>query len=345
MRILLIQLRQLGDILLTTPSVRAVREAFPNAKIDFLAHRMGKLILDDLPDLNELVTYTEADGLSQNVALIKRLRQARYDLVIDFMNNPRSSLLTLLSKGKRRIAFTSARRWFYTDTTERPSSGDYIVREKFELLEAAGIPARDEQLLLPWSRTNADVTVEFAKQHPEFLQAPYRVVISPTHRRAARQWPLDRYAEVANHLVDDWGAFVTWAWGPGEEPVADECVQLTRASTKKMPKATFREMAAFVSNQDLFVGNSNGPSHVAVASDICSLQLHGPTRASSWCPMNEKHQAIESPFPFQDTRRDMQSITTARVIEGLAQMKQSIERQAMRRIDRPLRLHWSGDAS
>src|SRR5690606_32279301 len=110
-----------------------------------------------------------------------------------------------------------------------------------------------------------------------FKDAPYRVALSPTHRRAVRRWPLASYAALADRLVNEWGAAVVWLWGPGEEAEIDAAMALTQAPTIKAPKTSFREMAALLGNMHLFVGNSNGPSHVAVADGICSLQLHGHT--------------------------------------------------------------------
>jgi ADP-heptose:LPS heptosyltransferase len=73
----------------------------------------------------------------------------------------------------------------------------------------------------------------------------------------------------------------------------------------KSPKTTFRELAALIGESHLFIGNSNGPSHVAVAMDTPSIQLHGPTSAVSWCPMTERHRAVQG--------RDMASIALVEV--------------------------------
>jgi ADP-heptose:LPS heptosyltransferase len=95
--------------------------------------------------------------------------------------------------------------------------------------------------------------------------------------------------------VDEKQATVMWAWGPGEESVIDEVQGLTRGVTHKAPKTSFREMAALFARADLFIGNSNGPSHVAVSVDLPSIQLHGHTNLISWCPMTERHRGLQTP--------------------------------------------------
>ena len=299
-RILIVQLRQLGDILLTTPCLRAIKRERPRARLTFLSHRMGRLVLDDCPFLDEHFFYDDQWTWREEWRLAKTLRERKYDLVFDFMNNPRSAFYTLRSGAKRRIAFRSARRLAYTDLVEKPAAARYIVDEKFELLRAAGMtpPHDDPELgrpVLPWFEGHTRPLMKLWAEQPLFKTAPLIVAMSPTHRREPRRWPLQHYAALADRLVERHGALVFWLWGPGEEDVADRALALSRQSTHKAPKTSFREMAALIANCHLFIGNSNGPSHVAVAGNVPSLQLHGPTLAASWCPSNERHHAIQAP--------------------------------------------------
>src|SRR5262249_20340920 len=146
---------------------------------------------------------------------------------------------------------------------------------------------------------------------------PFRIVLSPTHRRVERRWSLENYAKLADYLTKDWGAFVSWLWGPGEEQEIDKVMSLCKEKTYKAPPTTFRELAAFVANHDLFSGNSNGPSHVAIAVGIMSLQLHGFTQASAWSPLNEDHQAVEN-------HNGINQITVAEICTKLQNMKMHI---------------------
>src|SRR3954454_23768327 len=95
-RILLIQLRQLGDILLTTPCMRAVKRERPKAKLTVLTHSMGRLVLDNSPDVDEHFFYEDTWGLKDHWLLAKTLKEREFDTIIDFMGNPRSALLTFL---------------------------------------------------------------------------------------------------------------------------------------------------------------------------------------------------------------------------------------------------------
>ncbi|MBP6217129.1 MAG: glycosyltransferase family 9 protein [Oligoflexales bacterium] len=292
-KILLIQLRQLGDILLTSPCITALKKDNPQHHIAFLCHRMGVPLLGDQPTLDALYTYHEKDSLRQKWNLLQTLRREQFDYVFDFMNNPRSSLFAWWTRSINRYAFSSARSLAYTHTIPRSSAESYIVEEKFSLLRSAHFSAGSEDLLCPKISPTDQTAVETLLSRQDFREAKLRVILSPTHRRRARSWPHDRYLSLAAYLHQKWGACVLWAWGPGEEEEIDQLISQCQTPSSKLPRTSIRELCAVMRHCDLFIGNSNGPSHLAVASSLCSLQLHGPTNSLSWCPMNSRHQAIQ----------------------------------------------------
>ncbi|MCB9229429.1 MAG: glycosyltransferase family 9 protein [Deltaproteobacteria bacterium] len=322
--ILLIQLRQLGDILLTTPCIREIRKECPDARITFMCHQMGTHILKDNPFLDEIITYSEKSSLFQQAGLLKDLNRKRFDLVIDFMNNPRSALASFLSQAPLRVAFRSARKAAYSLSISRPERGLYIVREKFMLLRACGMSPEDISLTFPWTAEDLRPWENFRASLPQTERASCRVILSPTHRRSPRKWPLHRYAALADYLTLSWGAIVIWIWGPGEESEIDQAMQLCQHQSYKAPATSLPQLAAFCSHQDLFVGNSNGPSHIAVAANIHTLQLHGPTEAAAWCPETRQHQSLQAPHSPEGRTGNLDKLSLAMVTDKLESMKQSI---------------------
>lgn len=336
-KFLLIQLRQLGDILLTTPTIRAIKKANPDSHITFLCSKMGRLILEGNPYLDEYFYYDEQESLFSEWQLAKTLRSKNFDVVIDFMNNPRSAFYSLMSGSEQRFAFSSARKFAYTHCVDRKYRGQgYIVNEKFKLLEAANVNAQPASLILPWFESHTRPLMQLMGNDVNFANAPVRVVIAPTHRRVVRQWPLNFYAEIADWMMEHWQAHITWLWGPGEESVAESCSSMTKSPTLKAPKTTFREMAALIANCDLFVGNSNGPSHVAVAVDTPSLQIHGHTTGTSWCPDTERHQFLQSP-----DAGDISSLDCDAVKKKLESMKPVLDRRFSGNPKDSIRFSWT----
>lgn len=332
--ILLIQLRQLGDILLTTPCIREIKREMPKSKVTFLSHNMGKLILEGNPYLDEYFCYDNKMSALDEFKIMRTLRARKFDLVIDFMNNPRSALYTRFTGAIERVAFQSRRRIAYTATVPRAKTSDYIVREKFKLLREAEFAPQYEDLTLPWFEKHTAPFMNVLGYASAFSDAPLRVVLSPTHRRENRQWPKAAYATLADRLVREWGAAVLWIWGPGEEEFIDATMALCQEKTIKAPPTSFREMAALIANCDLMIANSNGPSHVAVATQICSLQLHGHTEAAAWCPLNDQHRAIQ-------TGADMSQLSVATVWDSLADFSERVRAFAASRRQQGLRLKWT----
>lgn len=334
-RVLIVQLRQLGDILLTTPCIREIKREMPKAQVTFLSHKMGKLILEGNPYLDEFYTYDPADPWWKETRLMRELKTKNFDLVLDFMANPRSALYSWMTRSSMRYAFRTRRRLFYTKTTPRGDGSEYIVHEKFRLLEEAGFSPQDIGLTLPWMEKHTTPLMQFLGERPEFRQSSLRVVMAPTHRREPRRWPLASWAALADILIQSHGASVTWLWGPGEQEEIDAVMALCREPTVKAPPTTFREMAAFVANCDLMVANSNGPSHVAVATGVCSVQLHGPTSGQAWCPPSPKHRWVQSA-----TGR-MSDIPVDAVLQALEEFQSVLASQVAKRQERGVRLKWN----
>ena len=322
LKVLLIQLRQLGDILLTTPVIRAIKKTYPDAEVSFLTHPMGKLILTGNSDLKEHLIYPSSGRLEQ-IQFAFALRAKKFDVVFDFMGNPRSAILTRVTGAPKRYSFASPRSWAYTGVVPRESGLDYIVKEKFRILAQAGIQSSDLRLMLPWSTTDLKPWQEFLSKKPLLQDDSPRVVLSPTHRRENRRWSASSWIRLAEVLTQDWNARVIWVWGPGEEEEVKALKDQCRVATYLAPKTGFRELAALTAQTELFIGNSNGPSHVAVAVNTPSLQLHGPTDAPSWSPMTNRHRVVAKP--------SMIEISLEEVMSQLAEMKSIVDAERANR--------------
>lgn len=290
--ILMIQLRQLGDILLTTPCLRAIKEHNPHHRISFLCHSMGREILKDCPYLDELITYNDKSTLDYWLMLLS-LRKRKFSMVFDFMANPRSAKFAWSTRSPKRYAFSTGRNWAFTHLIPRPKESDYVVREKFQLLKAAGFQAHNEELLMSWSDKDLGPYKELMEQKA-FASAPFKVALSPTYRRPERSWPQEYFIELAERLVREKNAAVVWTWGPGEESIIQDMMRRTSVQTFSSPRTNLKELTALFAHLDLFIGNPNGASHFAVAAGCATLKLCAPEIASrAWSPRTEKHRMIK----------------------------------------------------
>src|SRR3954471_3574225 len=173
MRILLVRLRQIGDVVFTTPAVHALRQRFPDAHLSYIVEPAAAPIVVNNPHLNEVIVVPRRGGVRgvlDDLALGRRLRAQRYDLAIDFHGGPRASLLTWLSGAPQRLGYEIAgRSWMYTHRVARPRQlrPRHSVENQWDLLAPLGVAPADRSLFpmeMPAdTRVMADVSERLAR--------------------------------------------------------------------------------------------------------------------------------------------------------------------------------------
>ena len=145
MKILLVRLRQIGDVVFTTLAIRALSERFPEAQLTYVVESAAAPVIEPNPLISRVVVAPRATGVAgtlQALALGRRLRRERYDIAIDFHGGPRASLLTWLSRAPVRIGYDIVGRgWMYTRVVGRPRRlrARHSVENQWDLLETLGI--------------------------------------------------------------------------------------------------------------------------------------------------------------------------------------------------------------
>src|SRR4029077_18430656 len=143
--------RQIGDVVFTTPAIRALRDRFPEAQISYVVEPAAAPVVEHNALLTQAIVAPRAPGLRglrHDLSLGRRLRAERYDVAVDFHGGPRASLLTWLSRAPVRIGYDIAgRRWMYTRVVARPRElrARHSVENQWDLLESLDIrrPSRN----------------------------------------------------------------------------------------------------------------------------------------------------------------------------------------------------------
>ena len=284
---LLIQLRQIGDVVLTTPIARILKESAPGCRVAFLTERPSDELLRGNPFIDEILVSPRHATWRETLELAWDLRRRRFDVVLDFMGNPRSALLTFLSGSPVRISRPArARGMVYTHRIQ--PAGAYGVEMKKQLLAPLGVQS-------PWNRPEIRLSpeeTEWARRMKTERFAPGNrrmVTLDPTHRRATRRWPAEHYGILAAMMAGRLRAAPVVLWGPGEEDVADAVMRASGGKAVKAPPTRLREMAALIAAADLHVGNCSAPRHIAVAVGTPSFTILGSTSGGWTHPAPEHH--------------------------------------------------------
>ncbi len=285
MKILVIQLRRIGDILLTTSVLRYLKESVGPCEVDFLCEPCGRDILATHPHLREVLIYDKNRPLHE----ISRIRKKSYDVIIDFMNNPRTSVLVGFSGAKQTVSFRRGiRSLFYNMTFPTPQVPEYVPLRKIRLvkswLEASGKSALNPAGFLP-ELFLVEEEKAFAANwmKSENLQGNDFVVLVPAHRHPIRQWRSEGFREVGLRLAQE-SIKVFLAWGPGEEKIIEEVQRGDQDILKKLPPTSLRQMAAIFKQSRLVVTNDSGAMHLAVSVGTPTVTIYGPTRPIDWNP-------------------------------------------------------------
>ena len=217
-RILVIQFRQIGDVLLSTPVLRALRCSYPRSYIAFLTEPSSGRVLQGNPWLDEVIIRSRHATWREQWQLLRHIRRHHFDLVIDLIGNPRSAVLTRLSGARHRLAFARfPRSLLYTMlVTHHQLAPEYTVAKRLRLLEPLGIRATDLTPSLSYTQREQDEVTTFLHAHA-ITPKDLLICIDPTHHVPTRQWPGASFSVFVDMLSERLGARVLLLWGPGEE--------------------------------------------------------------------------------------------------------------------------------
>jgi ADP-heptose:LPS heptosyltransferase len=295
-RVLFVQPRRIGDVLLCTPAVRAIAEHFPAAKIDFLADAPADEVLWGHPRIERLLVGPAGSSPREWLPFLRKLRAVRYDWAVDFFSNPRSAQYTFASGAKVRVGLDRfGRRWAYTHHVfEDADDHDlYAVDLRLKILAALGVPSAGRQLEI-YSDSADPLEVERVEKllndlpRDRELIALFRGSINP-----AKFYPVDLTARLVEGLLAQ-GWNVVMASGPGETAIAEDVLKLISTPVPHLRGARVPTFAALCRRSALYVGPDSGPKHIAVACGIPAVTLFGLGRVSNWNdPGNPLNVAIE----------------------------------------------------
>lgn len=274
-RILVVALRRLGDVLLTTPLIRSLRRAWPLAKIDILVFSDTAAILDGNPDIDDVLHAPPRASAVESLSLAGQLWR-RYDLAVTTQAGDRPTFLAAIA-GRKRAGPVANRLigWIKRLTLDRhmpAGEGVHRVEEVLSLARILGIAPV------------AEVVCPRAVPRPDLLPAgPYAVIhAAPMFRY--KQWHADGWRAVASHLAGQ-GLAVVATGGPSEDErrYLDEIWQ--GANIRRLDgKLAWPELTSALANARAFVGPDTSVTHLAAATGCPTVALYGPTDPRLWGP-------------------------------------------------------------
>jgi lipopolysaccharide heptosyltransferase II len=309
LKILLVRLREIGDVVFTTPAIRALRQRFPDAHLTYIVEPAAAPIVFHNALLNDVLVAPKR-GLVADLALGRRLRRSRYDLAIDFHGGPRASLLTWLSGARERIGYDiPGRGWMYTRRVRRARElrPRHSVANQWDLLAAIGIAPADPSHAPVEMAVDAVAAQTVAQRLSETnVSAEDRlIVIHVSAGNPFRRWPLDSFsALVADLAARDARHRVVLTAGPSDRAAAARVIEAARRRLDPQEQHrviecgdfSLAELRALVDRASVYIGGDSGPLHVAATSRVPIVGLYGPTlpaRSAPWRDPALPAEAVE----------------------------------------------------
>ena len=314
MTVLLIRLRLIGDVVLSTPVIRALRRAFPDARLTYLVERDAAAVVQHNPHLDELLVVERRRGaarLLDDVRLAWQLRRRRFDVVIDMHGGPRSSWLTLATGAPQRIGYDMpGRTWMYTRAVPRARElrPRHSVLNQWDLLSAvegwgnaSPDPARDA-VEMPIDPA-ADRRMAERLAAAGVLPSHELVLLHVSANNPFRRWPEPAFTElIAALAAASPNRRLVLSSGPSDRAAAGRIAEGARAQlgTDRAARVVefgefdLPELRALIGRSRLFIGGDTGPLHIAATTATPVVAVYGPTLPARSTPWRDPSVMTES---------------------------------------------------
>lgn len=306
--ILLITIRALGDTVLITPIIRAVKERYPTSRLLVVAEAMGAGVLLHNPHIDRLLVIDRGARrripwhrrLHEEWLFIRDIRRERPDLAIDLFSGPRSAVLGFLAGAPVRYGEDTRRHgrgFLYTHRVRVRTVGAHLVEQKFQII-ADMVPtctSRTLELVLS-EKEQAWARQRMAQKG--FAADDLIVGLFPGAGWGHKRWPVDRFARLGDLLRERHGAKILLLGGVRDQEVTWQVCYLMRQPPAVMDEITsVRELMALIGQSRLFISNDTGPMHIAVALGIPTVALFGPSDLTKYGPWGENGAVVSKRLP------------------------------------------------
>jgi ADP-heptose:LPS heptosyltransferase len=272
----------MGDCLLLTSPVRALKEEFPSLQISVLVEKRFADCFSGNPDFAKVLI---ADSKLTTAA---RLLRSRFNLIVNLHGGPTSLAYSCLAWGRRIGAEHYRGAFLYNGAVPRPDPSVHTVESTMAAFRWLGL-RREVAPGLRFERHSAE-----AARIQERLKGRAYAVIHPGSVMPTKRWDAGRFAAVAQQLSSH-GLTVAVTSGPGEETFASEVARQIEGSVI-MLGLTIPALAELIRGAVLYVGNDSGPMHLAAAVGTPTVAVWGSSDSRRWHPWSVEHRVVQNPF-------------------------------------------------
>lgn len=305
-RILVIRLRSIGDTVLCTPSLIALKRFLPGARVDILLEGWVAPLLDGFDAVDNVLVA--GDDFASRLQTAREIRRNNYDVVFNLHGGTTATFFARASGAPHLVGFASYQ-YSFLYNHRIPAAAEFWGRkevhsaeQQLALLGSVGVPVEDR----PGSRLT--VTAESAASVKEKLAAETQrrrvfldkfVLMHPAAAFDTKQWAAENFAKVAEFLAEKGFGTVAVA-APGEQAVLEAVATHSRVPVITFDDLTLPEITALASRAGIFVGNDSGIAHIAAAVGTPAVVIFGSSNRAHWRPWTDApNEIVYEPLPCQ----------------------------------------------
>jgi predicted lipopolysaccharide heptosyltransferase III len=304
--ILLVQLGDIGDVVLTTPTIRAVKETHPRAHVSILVRKpFGNLLIAD-PNIHEIVETERFHGtllhtLREYLRFARRIRRMHYDLVIDLRTGDRGAILSFFTRAPTRIGRQGIKKQFWhgilftkviRDLKEAPPPVHPGADQSLRVVRELGIDTADSTPRLYVSPTDRIHAIVLLAEVGIASGANF-VTINPYSRWKYKEWDNSKWGEVIDRIWETHSIPTVLIGSPEEAAACQKIIAGREGRTINLAgKTTLGELAAVISMSSLHLGVDSAAPHIAAALGTPTVTIHGPSDWRSWRSEDERHRVV-----------------------------------------------------
>lgn len=293
----------IGDAVMTTPAVRAIRKNFPHSHISVLAKPWVAPVFENSPHVDAVIPY-DANGRHKGVwgsiRLGRELRKYRFDAAILLQNAFEAALIAFLAGIPIRLGFdTDARRALLTHPVSCTKKIKSIHQTGYylEILKGAGLAAGSRQLELFLGEKDRDSAKRVLERHYIALEDSLIGINPSATFGPAKQWFPQRYAELGDRLCEALGATIVIFGGPSDKALGKTITRMMKTEPIDLSgRTTLGEAMALIDRCQVFVTNDSGLMHVGAALNTPLVAIFGSTNSTTTSPYSETSRIVRVPI-------------------------------------------------
>lgn len=296
-KILLVRLRRIGDIILTTPAITVLRKSYPGAFLSYVVEEPYRELVEESEYLDKVIVLPRNMSIREFLKNIRQIQREKYDAVIDFHGGPKASLITFLSQARIKIGYRiKYRNLIYDIKIPRGPREGYIhsAENHINLVKTLGAKIESFPPLYIPPAQKAEVRKVDGFLAKNNLEGFKTIVLHIGAGNEFRKWGINNFVQLIDLLSRDPKVKIVLAGSAGdkeaEEEIKGKSVILLLSSVSKF---NLRELQQLISLSSLFVGPDSGPMHLAAATLTPIVALFGPNLSKINAPWQAKAEVIE----------------------------------------------------